>query len=80
MGKLSNKQSRRLGGLLAILAGKLPRPDILDELLQDGFVLDAKLTERGFCERERLLTLAGLNVEAGLSRQSTLASPGERSP
>ncbi len=63
MGKLSNVQSRRLGGLLAILAGKEPREDILEELIKNEFVTDGKLTQKGFFERERLLTLAGLNVE-----------------
>jgi hypothetical protein len=63
VGKLSNVQSRRLAGILAILAGKEPRLDILDELVRDGCVEDGKLTQRGLSERERLLTLAGLNAE-----------------
>jgi hypothetical protein len=63
VGKLSNVQSRRLAGILAVLAGKEPRLDILDELVRDGCVEDGKLTQRGLSERERLLTLAGLNAE-----------------
>lgn len=63
MGKLSNRQARRLGGLLAILAGKEPLSEIMDELLSEGYALDGKLTDRGWTERERLLTLAGLNAE-----------------
>jgi hypothetical protein len=63
VGKLSNVQSRRLAGILAVLAGKEPRSDILGELVRDRYVEDGKLTQRGLSERERLLTLVGLNAE-----------------
>jgi hypothetical protein len=63
VGKLSNVQSRRLAGILAVLAGKEPRLDILGDLVRDGYVEEGKLTQRGLSEQERLLTLAGLNAE-----------------
>jgi hypothetical protein len=63
VGKLSNVQSRRLAGILAILAGKELRLEIIGELVRDGYVADGKLTQRGLSEQERLLTLAGLNAE-----------------
>lgn len=67
MGKLSNKQNVRLGGLIAVLSGREPYEYILSALVAEGFVSatgDAyRLTERGMKEKDRLATLAGLMVD-----------------
>jgi len=67
LGKLSNVQNTRLGGLIAVLSGREPYDHILKELLANGFVDPAetgfKLSDRGMNEKDRLATLAGLMVE-----------------
>lgn len=67
MGKLSNTQNTRLGGLIAVLSGREPYEHILGGLLADGFVKATDgaymLTEKGMKEKDRLATLAGLMVE-----------------
>lgn len=75
MGKLSNRQARRLAGLLALQAGAEPVDDILAELVADGFAANGMMTVRGYVERERLLRLAGLYAErsARLSEPSSVA-------
>ena len=67
MGKLSNTQNTRLGGLIAVLSGREPYEHILTGLLTSEFVEASdgayKLTEKGMREKDRLATLAGLMVE-----------------
>jgi hypothetical protein len=59
--------SKRLGSLLSIMFedGKLPEP-ILKELLDEDFAklkgTKYILTEKGLSEKNRLCTLAGLNI------------------
>lgn len=67
MSKLSNVQQRRLGGILTISRDRMPLDDLAKELIDAGFVAcegeKLQLTSKGESERERLLTLAGLNME-----------------
>lgn len=67
MSKLSNVQQRRLGGILTISRDRMPIEDVAKELIESGFVScegdKLQLTSKGENERERLLTLAGLNME-----------------
>jgi hypothetical protein len=67
MGKLSNVQNTRLGGLIAVLSGREPYDHILAALIEDGFVMrdgsGLSLTESGMNEKDRLATLAGLMVQ-----------------
>jgi len=67
LGKLSNTQNVRLGGLIAVLSGREPYEWILSVLVAEGFVSatgDAyRLTEKGMREKDRLATLAGLMVD-----------------
>ena len=64
---LSKTQTKRLGSLLSLMFedGKLPEP-ILKELLDEDFAklkgTKSILTERGLSEKNRLCTLAGLNI------------------
>lgn len=72
MGKLSNAQNSRLGGLIAVLGGREPYQWILSGLVSEGFVKRAgeayTLTEKGVREKDRLATLAGLMVEKDYAR------------
>lgn len=67
MSKLSNKQNMRLGALIAILGGREPYPNLLDDLIDNAFVRKQgdnwELTEKGVNEKDRLAILAGLMVE-----------------
>lgn len=67
MTKLSQRQRKRLGAILAVLADKSPEEELRHQLIEDGFatLADGKvvLTTRGMSERQRLVTLAGLNFE-----------------
>ena len=67
MSKLSNKQNVRLGGLIAVLGGREPYQSILNDLLENEFVIkqgnELVLTEKGVNEKDRLSILAGLMVE-----------------
>lgn len=68
MSKLSNRQNIRLGGLIAVMGGRVPYDSILTGLVEDGLVeqdVDGSvtLTEKGVNEKDRLSILAGLMVE-----------------
>jgi hypothetical protein len=76
VGKLSNRQSRRLAGLLALQNGAEPLDDILAELIADGFAAEGMMTVRGYLERERLLKLAGLHAEKGARLSEPSAAAG----
>jgi hypothetical protein len=71
MGKLSNKQNVRLGGLIAVLSGREPYEYILSALVAEGFATATEgsyiLTEKGMREKDRLATLAGLMVDKDYS-------------
>ena len=68
---LSNKQSKRLGAIISVVfEEKLPN-DIDKELLNGGFIqptdkaigYEYRLTDKGIDEKNRLATLAGLNIK-----------------
>jgi len=67
LGKLSNVQNTRLGGLIAVLSGREPYDHILTSLIEEGFVARKDgalaLTDSGMNEKDRLATLAGLMVQ-----------------
>ena len=68
MSKLSNRQNVRLGGLIAVMGGRVPYDSILDGLMADGLVDlhedgSISLTDKGVNEKDRLSILAGLMVE-----------------
>ena len=68
MSKLSNRQNIRLGGLIAVMGGRVPYESILEGLVADGLVAhdvdgSVTLTEKGVNEKDRLSILAGLMVE-----------------
>ena len=62
--KLSNKQTTRLGGLIAVSCGRQPHSWLLDELIKGEFVSDQSnvLTIKGMNELGRLMKLLGISV------------------
>ena len=64
---LSKTQNRKLGVLLAVMLAEELTEDDLEEVLREGFVVaegdNFKLTEKGLDEKNRLCTLAGLNIK-----------------
>jgi hypothetical protein len=63
---LSKNQSRKLGTLLAIISNESLPPEILQKTISDGLAVfnDGRyfLTPAGLDEKNRLCTLAGLNI------------------
>ncbi len=64
---LSKTQNRRLGALLSVMfAEELTEEDLVD-VLKDNFVEEEKgnfkITQKGLDEKNRLCTLAGLNIK-----------------
>ena len=68
---LSNKQSKRLGAIISVVFEEDLPKGIDAELTQDGFIkptdkaigYEFSLTEKGLDEKNRLCTLAGLNIK-----------------
>lgn len=67
MGKLSNIQQKKLGGLLAINEGNSTHDEIIEILLEKGFIEKKEngfqITDLGSQEKRRLTILAGLMME-----------------
>tara|TARA_R110002020_G_scaffold103431_2_gene242239 strand:- start:223 stop:450 length:228 start_codon:yes stop_codon:yes gene_type:complete len=63
---LSKTQTKRLGGILTVMFGEDIPSDLLTTLITDGFIKvngqNYDLTEKGLDEKNRLCTLAGLNI------------------
>ena len=67
MGKLSNIQQKKLGGLLAINEGNTTHDEIIEILFEKGFIEKKEnviqITDLGSQEKRRLTILAGLMME-----------------
>ena len=67
MGKLSNIQQKKLGGLLAINEGNTTHDEIIEIVLEKGFIEKKEngfqITDLGSQEKRRLTILAGLMME-----------------
>jgi hypothetical protein len=63
---LSKTQTKRLGGILTVMFGDDIPSDLLTNLITEGYIkLEGQkynLTEKGLDEKNRLCTLAGLNI------------------
>ncbi len=63
---LSKTQTKRLGGILSVMFGDEMPSDLITDLIKAGWVEikgdQAILTEQGLDEKNRLCTLAGLNI------------------
>ena len=64
---LSKTQNRRLGALLSVMFAEELTEDDLVDVLKDKFVEEEKgnfkITQKGLDEKNRLCTLAGLNIK-----------------
>jgi|SaaInlV_120m_DNA_3_1039746.scaffolds.fasta_scaffold92205_1 hypothetical protein len=73
-GKLSQKQMTRLGGLIALVCGRTPYEQIIQDLNENGFLAPSmsgfQLSEDGRNELTRLTAMAGLRPEQFTDRSS----------
>jgi len=64
---LSKTQNKRLGAILSVMFKEEVPRCALEEVITEGFVKEEKesfaLTEKGLDEKNRLCTLAGLNIK-----------------
>jgi len=64
---LSKKQNRRLGAILSVMFREETPREAVSEVIKDGFVEKnndlLKITDKGLDEKNRLCTLAGLNIK-----------------
>ncbi len=63
---LSKTQTKRLGSILSVMFSESLPSELLTILISEGYVKlheqDYLLTEKGLDEKNRLCTLAGLNI------------------
>ena len=80
--KLSNNQTTRLGGLIAVSCGRQPHNWLLDELIKGEFVSDKSnvLTIKGMNELGRLMKLLGISVGYLNDEPETQATNDQRTP
>ena len=73
---LSKTQTKRLGGILTIMFGDDIPSDLLTNLITDGYIVvrgqSYELTDKGKDEKNRLCTLAGLNIMYSSEKKETL--------
>lgn len=66
-GKLSHRQLVRLGGLIAFVCDRLPYDHILDDLKENGLLIESgnwyEITVKGREELTKLTAMAGLRPE-----------------
>ena len=64
---LSKTQSRRLGAILSVMFNEEAPVEVIEEIIAEGYVErdgdKLSLTTKGNDERNRLSTLAGLNIK-----------------
>ena len=64
---LSKTQNKRLGIILSVMCNEDTPKDLVKEVIDQGFVKEEakgmKLTDKGLDEKNRLCTLAGLNIK-----------------
>ena len=70
---LSKRQNKRLGAILSVMFEEDTPKEHLQEVVRDGFVSvegeSFRLTEKGMDEKNRLCTLAGLNIKYSSEKQ-----------
>ena len=64
---LSKKQNRRLGAILSVMFSEETPREAVKEVISEGFVEKQneilRITDKGLDEKNRLCTLAGLNIK-----------------
>ncbi len=79
--KLSNNQTTRLGGLIAVSCGRQPHDWLLNDLIRGEFVSEqSNLTEKGMNELGRLMKLLGISVGYLNDEPEIQATSDQRSP
>lgn len=72
---LSKTQTKRLGGILTVMFGDDIPSDLLTSLITEGYIKvngqNYDLTEKGLDEKNRLCTLAGLNIMYSSEKKET---------
>ena len=72
---LSKTQTKRLGGILTVMFGDDIPSDLLTSLITEGYIAvdgqNYNLTEKGLDEKNRLCTLAGLNIMYSSEKKSS---------
>lgn len=72
---LSKTQTKRLGGILTVMFGDDIPSDLLTNLITEGYIKvegqKYNLTEKGLDEKNRLCTLAGLNIMYSSEKKSS---------
>ena len=70
---LSKTQNKRLGGILTVMFKEELPQEVEQELVEEGFLekndSDIQLTDKGLDEKNRLCTLAGLNIKYSSERK-----------
>tara|TARA_R100000544_G_C2168373_1_gene31011 strand:+ start:173 stop:403 length:231 start_codon:yes stop_codon:yes gene_type:complete len=73
---LSKTQTKRLGGILAVMFKDSLPSDMLTDLIKQGYIKlmgqDYVLTDKGLDEKNRLCTLSGLNIMYSSEKKETL--------
>ena len=74
---LSKTQNKRLGSILSVMFKEELPETALVQILKDGFIQkdgdDFILTDKGIDEKNRLCTLAGLNIKYQSERNKLVA-------
>ena len=77
---LSNKQSKRLGAIISVVFEEDLPSGSENELISEGFITannkaigyGYNITEKGLDEKNRLCTLAGLNIKYASERNNDI--------
>mgnify|MGYP003111085522 FL=1 len=73
---LSKKQNKRLGAILSVMFKEETPSGAIDEVVDLGFVEKCeagyKITTKGLDEKNRLCTLAGLNIKYASERKDSV--------
>lgn len=75
---LSNTQNKRLGAILSVMFKDETPDNLLSEVIRDGYVIKDndntfQLTDKGTDEKNRLCTLAGLNIKYTSERKEEVS-------
>ena len=69
---LSKTQANRLGGLLAVMSNDTVPENLISDPIDSGYVVPVdgrlRLSDKGVDEKNRLCTLAGLNIKYSSER------------
>lgn len=80
---LSKKQNKRLGAILSVMFNEETPASVVQEVKSEGFVEEKDgglgLTAKGLDEKNRLCTLAGLNIKYSSEAKPESTNPIDKS-